>query len=119
MSEPIVVWFQVPTVDNATRAAHPAALWTALETTLVGRFGGLTRGPNVRGSWKDATGKLISEASRTYEVDVPEERLPEARKILSGVCSAFGQECLRVKVEGRASYLQPDATQVRASGLAL
>lgn len=119
MSDSIVVWFQVPTVDNETRKAHPSKLWAALENTLVARFGGLTRGPNVKGSWLDPSGKLISEPSRTYEVDVPETRLPEIKLILQGACAAFGQMCLRVKIEGRALYLEPAADQVRAAGLAL
>lgn len=116
---PVVVWFQVPTVDNATRAPHPAALWDKLEESLIGRFGGLTRGPNVKGAWRDPSGKVIREPSRTYEVDVPEARLPEARSVLAGACAAFGQECLRVTIEGRAFYLSPDASQVAPSGLAL
>ena len=119
MSDSIVVWFQVPTVDNETRKAHPARLWAALENTLVARFGGLTRGPNVKGSWLDGKGTLISEPSRTYEVDVAAERLAEVKLILQGACSAFGQQCLRVKIEGRALYLNPAADQVRPAGLAL
>ena len=116
---PIVVAFLVPTEDNETRKAHPVALWTALETALVSRFGGLTRKAGVRGQWIDGEGRLIREPSRSYEVDVAAEKLPAVRALLSGACAAFGQNCLRATFEGRAYYLNPDATQVAPHGLAL
>jgi hypothetical protein len=116
---PVVVAFLVPTVDNETRKSHPKALWTALEASLVDRFGGLTRTGTVRGQWKDGEGRLIREPSRAYEVDVPADKLPAVRALLSGACAAFGQQCLRATFEGRAYYLDPDATQVAPHGLAL
>jgi hypothetical protein len=104
----VVVWFQVPTVDDKTRAAHPESHWETLEASLIGRFDGLTRGPDVVGAWLDkAAGKITWETSRTYEVDVAEERVPEVETMLRRACSYFGQQLLRIKIDQRAFYLTP------------
>ena len=103
----VVVWFQVPTADN-DKVPHARQLWTALETDLLVRFGGLTRGHNVAGAWRDeTTGTVYREPSRTYEVDVPEDRLFETLALLQGACATFKQFCLRVKIGSRAFYLAP------------
>lgn len=103
----VVVWFQVPTVDDKTREPHSDGAWAALENTLIDTFGGLTRGADVSGAWRAPDGQLIREPSRTYEVDVADEALPTVEKILRGACATFGQQCLRVKIEDRALYLTP------------
>ncbi len=103
----VVVWFQVPTVHDATREPHTDPTWAALEDTLITTFGGLTRGADVTGAWRAPDGKLIREPSRTYEVDVTEDQLNEVETILRAACATFGQQCLRVKIEDRALYLTP------------
>lgn len=116
---PIVVGFLVPLVDDATRIPHSDALWTALETAIVDRFGGFTRHADVSGAWRDSAGRIVREPSRSYETDVPEASVDEARALLRAACAAFGQQCLRVTVLGRAEYLAPDAAGIAAHGLAL
>jgi hypothetical protein len=117
MSDKVVCWFQVPLTPDGSTSLHPNERWTALEKTLLSRFGGLTRGPDVFGAWLDPSKNVVSEASRTYEVDVDENRLPEIRSLLSGVCSSFGQRILRSKIQDRAVYFNPDASQVLVYGL--
>jgi len=116
-SAPVVVGFLVPLCDDATRVPHSAALWAALETAIVDRFGGFTLTGTVNGAWRDGAGNIVREPSRAYETDVPEARVDDARALLRAACAAFGQNVLRVTIEGRALYLAPDASLIRESGL--
>ena len=118
-SAPVVVGFLVPLCDDATRVPHGAALWAALETAIVDRFGGFTLTGTVNGAWRDSAGNIVREPSRAYETDVPEARVDDARALLRAACAAFGQQTLRVTVLGRAEYLAPCAAGVAAHGLAL
>lgn len=112
VAPPIVVIFQIPIREDDDKGSgklHPPFRWRALHDALYTNFGGWTRGGTVQGVWRDPEkNRPVHDKSRTYEVDVPEERLDEIKGLLRRACLTFVQKCIRVKIDGKALYLSEE-----------
>lgn len=106
----VAVKFQIPISEDAeigNGGSHPSFRWDALRTALYREFGGWTKGEQTAGVWRsEKTGQPVHDVSRSFEVDVEEERLDELRGLLRAACKTFVQQCIRMVVRGEAEYLQ-------------
>lgn len=85
---------------------HRRPRWALLERTLSSTFGGWTLVATVVGEWYDAErDRAVREASRLYEVDLPESRVCELEALLRRCCTTFVQKCVRLVIEGRPRYV--------------
>lgn len=88
----------VPTRDNNGKAFKPKD-WAALEDRLL-QFGGVTRGPEVRGVWIDR-GKTYYDKSRVYESFLSSwADFPRWLEIVRWAREHFRQEAMAIEVAG-------------------
>jgi len=72
--------------------------FTAVERLLVDVVGGFTRRPDVTGVWRNESGRIFHDASRSYTATVPVARTTEVASLLHRfITDRFRQEAVMLE----------------------
>jgi len=82
--------FNLPLTDNGGQPI-PAKVIIELQRELLQEFGGFTIHPTSQGRWQTREGRLYQETVVTYEVAVPEGKIPALREIVVRLGRQLGQ----------------------------
>lgn len=103
--------FFVPTRRDSALSdgvEHEPSAWRLLYAELFDRFGGVTRAPGkYQGYYVDPeSGQRVGDESYRFVVAVPENRVPELRRLLIGFTVVFQQKCIYLSVAGRVEFIE-------------
>ncbi len=87
----------VPVLDNDGRL-FPEEDFSDFERLLVNVVGGFTRHPDVTGVWRNDSGRIFRDTSRSYAATVPVGRTTEVASLLHRfITDRFRQEAVMIE----------------------